>query len=225
MNLIEQSEEVAREMERIRSFRRKVNRRTTMRQFAPRPGARLVRSQLRFIWQSLRKLQWIDFPGMTRMELELLCSEDEKASPFYGIILCGPDNDLHVTGEHLHERFPAFDWPALEGVTRIRVGQVPGPGLAGVLDAMRRLVSLLAVPVAFLAALGVHSTVELHLRNLDMADDRIATGLSVLTCLLVVYLAVLVTRHRARKRLQGTLGILGYMAILARQGHLPSARD
>lgn len=224
MNLFEQSEEVAREMERIRSFRRKLDRRTTLRQLCPGAGIRLAWCQFRFVWKSLLELQWIDFSRLTRMELELLCNEDEKACPYYRIILCGPHNDLHVTGEHLHGKYPAFNWLALDGVTRIRIGQIPGISLVSILDAMRRLVSLIAVLVAFLAALGVYTSVEFRFRNLGMTDDQIATGLSFLTCLVAVLAIVLVIRYRARKRLQRTLGILGYMAIRAREGELPSAR-
>ncbi|MDE0697787.1 MAG: hypothetical protein OXH76_18360 [Boseongicola sp.] len=218
MNLFEQGEEVAREMERLRSFRRQVNRHSVMRQLAPGTAVKLLWSQLRLIWDGLRKLQLIDFSQMRRAELELICNKDEKASPYYRIVLCDPYGSLHALSEHLHATFPTFNWLALEDLTRIRVGQIPGINLVSFLNAVSVLMSLLA-------ALGAYTIVEFLLRHLDMANDLIATGLAVLIWLLVVRLMILVVRHKARKRLQGTLGILGYMAIRAREGELPSARN
>ena len=223
MNLFEQSEEVVREMERIGSFRRQVKRRTTMRQQYPGSG---IRHQARVEPVAVR----LEEPAETAVDrlvphdangTRTPLQRGRKVKSLLQDHPLRPHNDLQVTGERLHGKFSALTWLALENVTRIWIRQIPAISLVGILDAMRRLVSLLAVPVAFLATLGAYTTVELRLRHLDMSDDRIAAGLSVLTCLAVVLLIVLVIRHRARKRLQGTLGKLGYMGIRARQGSCP----
>ena len=225
MDMMQQSEEVAREIERFRCYHCKVGVLTTLRGLAPQTVFKLLWSETRIVWSCLRECRKVDFSHIRRTEFELLCNEDEKTSPYYRIIHSDPYNTLHALSERLDAKFPAFNWLALEHVTRIRIGQIPRLGFAGIWNAMRVLASLFTLLGAFLAALGAYAFLEFRLPYLGMPDDLIAWVLASLTAILVVYLIFSVFTHMARKRLQRTLGVLGYMAIRVRQGELPSARE
>ena len=233
MNHYQQSEEVAKEVERYHAYRRSINRRTMLRGLTLGNQVKLVRIGYRFVWKNRLKGQRADVSLARRKELELLCSEGERSSPFFGIVRSAQGTTVPALSDHVIETFPDFDWPALGDVIRLRIDHQPKHKLKDLLEYMGLLVPL--VPALYLVcqlleghlpALGVNADWTASGLNDWIAsewNDMTSGGLIALIYLLAALLTYLVKAHGTRMRLQRAAEILTYIEIRARAGDLSAA--
>lgn len=206
MNLVQQNEEVVEEIEKYYSFLRKIALRNMLRSLIPTKMAKIHWIQFQFFSRHFLKKQPLDILQFRQQQLDLLCSETEKSSPYYQILYSDPHH-IHALSEHLDRVFPAFNWIALERVSHVRVDLIP----------KIKLMNILHFVMLIIAALGAFKIIGSHCEPIDFDNPWTAIGLFGLIYTAFFIVVIILTFARARRRLQRTTNILRYMAI--RQSH------
>ena len=203
VNLIQQHEEVVKEIDRYYRFQWGAAIRFMGRSFIP---ANLVR------YARIRGFPGLPFSRSTgdadrlRMHQELLdflCSDEDKSSPFYRVVYSGPAF-LHALSEHLGKKFPDVNWSALAETHRVRVDEIPRFRFRGLLDLA---MFVLAVVTAFNLLENPPSLV------LDSDSPWVVSAVAVFLYLVIVLALLLFQFRRRRKRLNRTGNIMIYMSI------------
>ena len=205
MNLVQQNEEVVKEIEKYYSFLWKTVFRNMLRSLNPEKFPKLFRIQLQFFWSNLRKKQPINIIQMRQQQLDLLCSEIEKLSPYYQIFYSDPHH-IHALSEHLLRMYPTFNWIALESVTHVRVDLIPKVNLMNILH----------VGMFILAVFGAFKIFEDYPPPINTNNPLIIVGSLGLAYTAAFFVMIIFAFGRARRRLQRTTNILKYMAIRSR---------
>ena len=207
MNLVQQNEEVVKEIEEYYSFLWKIVLRNMLRSFIPTKTAKIFRIQFQFFQRNFRKKQPLNILQMRQEQLDLLCSSTEKSNPYYQIFYSDPHH-IHALSEHLIRIFPTFNWIALESVTHVRVDLIPRV----------KLMNILHIGMFVLAVFGAFKIFETYPTSIDPSNPWIAVASIGLAYIAIFSVMILFVFGRARRRLQRTTNILRYMAIRSRVG-------
>ena len=203
MNLVQQHEEVVKEIEKYYDFVLRISLRNFVRMYFPNNLYKLVRLQLGLIARILLKDETQSLLDMRRGILDVLCNDKEKASPFYRIVY----SDLypiHAQSKHLEKKFPKFHWPSLEQTSQLRMDMIPTV----------RLMSIVHLLMLVLTAMGVLNSVD----SIDWLANN-SDGFWMLIVFVGVFYFLIVFCAFAwafvvtRQRLKRTMNILTYMRI------------
>lgn len=207
MNLVQQHEQVIKEIDACYSFLFRIQFYNYLRVFKPR-------SLIRYCSQIARP--W--FMGLFSREkrlsksviwtecLDLLSSETEKTSPYFEIIRPGP-SPVHPLSEYLANKFSNYNWTDLEKANQVYENVLP----------KFRFVKVLLGGVNIAAIIAVFKNLLDRFLWSPVQQKLIQENPFLLVALIYIVLFVsisLTTRWKRRVRLQRAGDILKYLTIL-----------
>ena len=207
MNLMEQHEQVIKEINAYYSFLRRIQFHNFLRIFKPHYQigyqSRIIGPELRALFSRKKHRDKLKLWAET---LDLLSSETEKTSPYYEIIRSDSFAIDHLC-EYLANTFSDYNWVDLEKANQVRENVLPKFGFAKVVMGGLTITAILTI----FKGLWDGSLWSLVQQKLIQENQ------SLLIAMLYVVLLVLIFSFsfwRRRVRLQRAGNILKYMTIL-----------
>ena len=207
MNLMQQHEQVIKEIDAYYSFRRRIQWWINLRTLKPRSFIPYC-SQIAGPWFMglFSRKKRLSEREMWTAIVELLSSETEKTSPFYDIVRTGP-SPVHPLSEYLANKFSNYNWADLEKANRVHENVLPKFGLVRVL---MEGVNILVI-IAIVRALLDGSLLKLIQQQLIQGHQLLFAALIYTILFLSIFLFKFWNR---RVRLQRAGNVLKYLTIL-----------
>ena len=200
MSLIQQHEEVAKEISKYYSFHSRIRRRNAFRTLIPTNYLKVVYMYIYFCTNCFSDDKANVTFNTFRKGLDLFCSESEKRNPYYNIVYSAP-YPIHALSEHLESKFPSFDWPTVEAINQLRLNSIPRVNIFGLPTAIIPVVSV----INFDKMVG-------HLQN-QLHDIWLVYAFAMSINVILVILVVLFQFSYKRMRFQRTGNVLKYITI------------
>ena len=207
MNLMQQHEQVIKEIDACYSFRRGIQWSINLRVLKPRSFIRYC-AQIAGPWFMglFPRIKRLSDREIWTKSVELLSSKIQKTSPYYEIIRTDY-SPIHALSEYLANKFSNYNWTELEKANQVHENVLPKFGLGKVLMEGVNIIVIITIVKALLDG----SLLELIEQQLIQGNQLLFAALLYIIVLLSIFS---VKFWRGRVRLQRAGNVLKYLTIL-----------
>ena len=207
MNLMQQHEQVIKEIDACYSFRLRIQFYNYLRVFKCRSVVRYWSQIARpwFMGLFSRKKRLSQSEIWTE-SLDLLSSETEKTSPYYQIIRTGP-SPVHALSEYFANKYSNYNWTELEKANQVHENVLPKFGLGKVVLGGVNIAAIITIAKGLLDG----SLWTLVQQKLIQENQLLFVALIYIIVLLSIFS---VDFWKRRVRLQRAGNVLKYLTIL-----------